>query len=222
MFLQINDVQLYYRVSGTGMPLLLIHGNQEDHRIFDQLTAALSPHYTLYQIDSRNHGLSSQSTEYNYDTMASDIIAFIEELKLKQVHLLGFSDGAIISLLVSQQLPETIQGMALLGINLSPQDFKPDVYAEIEEEYQRDKHPLTKLMLTEPQLRLSDLKPITIPTLVVAGEDDCCSTTFFQHVAQQLPRGELLVVKGHNHSSYIVNEAILAQPLLNFFTHNKK
>lgn len=36
MFIRVNGVRLFYEKQGTGKPLILLHGNEEDHRIFDE------------------------------------------------------------------------------------------------------------------------------------------------------------------------------------------
>ena len=36
MFIHVNGVRLFYEKQGTGEPLILLHGNEEDHRIFDE------------------------------------------------------------------------------------------------------------------------------------------------------------------------------------------
>ena len=56
MNVQVNGVILYYEKQGSGPPLVLLHGNGEDGRIFDRTAEVLAPHYTVYTIDSRCHG----------------------------------------------------------------------------------------------------------------------------------------------------------------------
>ena len=53
MFIHVNGVRLFYEKQGTGKPLILLHGNEEDHRIFDEATELLKRHYTVYTVDSR-------------------------------------------------------------------------------------------------------------------------------------------------------------------------
>lgn len=63
MYIHINRQILYYDKTGNGSPLLLLHGNGEDHTIFDLLIPMLEQHYTVYAIDTRGHGASNPTDE---------------------------------------------------------------------------------------------------------------------------------------------------------------
>ena len=45
MKILVNGIELFYEISGQGRPLILVHGNGEDHHIFDALVAKLKNHY---------------------------------------------------------------------------------------------------------------------------------------------------------------------------------
>ena len=49
---------IYYQVTGQGFPVVFLHGNGEDHHIFDQAVNLLSKQYQCICIDSRYHGQS--------------------------------------------------------------------------------------------------------------------------------------------------------------------
>lgn len=91
MNVQVNGVILYYEKQGSGPPLVLLHGNGEDGRIFDRTAEVLAPHYTVYTIDSRCHGKSSRNVPLSYDLMAADVLAFSKALKLEKPVICGFS-----------------------------------------------------------------------------------------------------------------------------------
>lgn len=99
MFINVNNIRLYYEKHGEGNPLILLHGNEENHFIFDEAVEKLKKYYTVYTLDSRGHGQSEKVKEYHYQDMANDIKNFIKQLDLKKVTLMGSSDGAIIGLL---------------------------------------------------------------------------------------------------------------------------
>lgn len=214
----VNRLSLYYEVSGSGAPLILLHGNGEDHHIFDKLSQKLQQHYTLYALDSRGHGKSQSPTEFSYSAMASDVYGFIVALDLPPVHLLGFSDGAIISLLLGMEHRQRVNKMALLGINLTPEDFTDECYQAICADYALTQNPLDQLMLTEPNIKPDDLKGLDIPTLIVAGENDVIKPETFTNLNKTLSRSDLKIMADHDHESYIVNNDLLYHELLRFYS----
>ena len=82
--IKVNNLNLFYTCTGSGAPLIMLHGNGEDHTIFDEAVALLSKHFTVYAIDSRDHGQSDKVNELHYDDMAEDIRIFIEEVGLEK------------------------------------------------------------------------------------------------------------------------------------------
>lgn len=213
----VNNIELAYEKLGKGDPLILLHGNGEDHHIFDEITKKLENNFTIYSIDSRNHGESTKTEDYSYETMAKDIYSFIKTLNLGKVNIVGFSDGAIIALILAMNQWECINKMALLGVNLKPDDFKEESYQFVKETYEETKDPLFKLMLEQPNIELDDVKTVTIPTLVIAAEHDIFKPELFIGLTNALPNAELVIMKGHAHDSYIVNQDILYPDLVKFF-----
>ncbi len=214
---KVNGINLEYNKAGSGEPLILLHGNGEDHHIFDKLSKKLEKDFEIYAIDSRNHGKSSQTEDYSYETMAEDIFSFINNLKLEKVCITGFSDGAIISLILALKYPYMIRKMALLGVNLKPENFKKNCYNYIAKEYEKTGLPLFKLMLEEPNIELDKMKNITIPSLIIAGENDIFYRKTFKDIAKTIPDAKLAIMKGHNHDSYIIDNDILYPELVAFF-----
>ena len=216
MTLKANGIDLFYKKSGNGAPLLLLHGNGEDHTIFDELSEKMQKHFTIYAIDSRNHGQSSKTTDFSYQTMAEDISQFITALDLKDVSIVGFSDGAIIATMLELEHPNTFKQMVLLGINLKPSDFKEENLAYLSAEDEKTKDPLLKLMLEEPNIELSSLKAINTHTLVVRAEDELFDDALYTEIVNTMPNAQLLIMENHSHDSYVVNSDTLFNHLIVF------
>ena len=85
------DVEIYYEVVGQGYPIVCLHGNGEDHHIFDQLVTILSQDYQLILIDSRYHGQSIHQGELSYHQMMKDVMNVIQELNLKYSEVLSYT-----------------------------------------------------------------------------------------------------------------------------------
>lgn len=69
--------------------------------------------HTVYAIDSRGQGESATPKEYHYKDMAADVICFIESLHIEKPVLCGFSDGAIITLLVALKRQDLLSAIVL-------------------------------------------------------------------------------------------------------------
>ena len=118
MKLSVNGMEMYYEVLGHGDPLILLHGNGEDHTIFDKSAPLLAERYTCYLPDSRGHGQSSPADSLSYEVMAEDVITFIDALGLERPVLYGFSDGGILGLLVAMKRPGLLGRLIISGANL--------------------------------------------------------------------------------------------------------
>ncbi|MBO1304722.1 alpha/beta hydrolase [Enterococcus sp. 669A] len=217
MIIQTNGISLFYQISGEGKPLLLLHGNGEDHQIFTELATKLADHYTIYAIDSRNHGQSQQTDDYSYEAMVEDVYSFIKDLNLGPVDLVGFSDGAIIGLMLAMKAPETINKLALLGINLKPEDFTDESYQEIKATYEETKDPLFKLMLEQPNIELADVRKANCPILLVKADDDLFKPETYINLLAALPNATLKIMNDHDHGSYVINQDLLYPHLMDFF-----
>ncbi|NEW04652.1 alpha/beta hydrolase [Paenibacillus sp. SYP-B3998] len=217
MLVNINGTTIFYRTAGTGSPLILLHGNGEDHHIFDKIIEKLEGDFSIYAIDSRNHGQSMKTGDYSYETMSEDIYAFIQALKLEKVNVVGFSDGAIVSLILAMNHGESIEKMALLGVNLKPEDFTEKSYQFIMDTYKETSDPLFRLMLEQPNIELKDVEKVKTPSLIIAADNDIFKPETFVKLTEALPNAELKIMKNHEHDSYIVDQDILYADFIHFF-----
>jgi pimeloyl-ACP methyl ester carboxylesterase len=90
-----NEIKLHYQDWGTGIPVVLVHGWPLAHQMWDyQITALTDVGYRCIAYDRRGFGKSDKPLDgYDYDTLADDLKALIDELGLTQVVLVGFSMG---------------------------------------------------------------------------------------------------------------------------------
>jgi pimeloyl-ACP methyl ester carboxylesterase len=216
--ISVNGINLHYAKTGSGRPLILLHGNGEDHHIFDVITQKLKDNYTVYAVDSRNHGQSELTDQFSYDFMAEDLYQFILALNLDKPDILGFSDGAINSLIFALNHGDRANKIILLGVNLKPQDAKDEILDYIRALYEETPDPLLYLMLTAPNIELADISTVANPILVVGGEDDVIKGETFVNIASTLPNARLLIMEGHDHTSYIVEQDLFYPYVVEFLS----
>lgn len=215
---QLSEVKMHYAVYGNGeKPLLLIHGNARSHKDLDETARYLANDYTVYSIDSRCHGESSDPGEISYELMAKDVKEFCEKLKIKKPLLVGHSDGAIVGLTVAYTYPDLLGGLVSCGANSNPSTFKPKftIYVKLLNLKGHDK--LNDMMLEQPQITAEKLSKITCPSIIVAGENDIMwlSDTVFIH--ENTPGSQIAIIKNGNHSSYIMHDGKQAYALVKSF-----
>lgn len=220
MIKRINDLNIYYEIKGKGKNLIMLHGNGEDHNIFNKISDRLKEEYKIYLIDSRNHGKSDNTDNINYSLMADDIYKFIKMEELEEVSILGFSDGAIIALLSEISHPGLYKNMVLCGLNLNPDDFLEEVYKEIEDEYEKNSDQLMNLMLKGPYITNEDLKKVKARLMFIYGEYDVFKNSLISRIRDIFINSYIYILDNENHDSYIINNDKI-YGIINTFLDNK-
>lgn len=94
-FVTDDGVEIGYRRSGSGPPLLLVHGGCTDHRCFDPIREELARYYTVTAYDRRGYGMSGDGSGYSLDREADDVVAAATVAGGGEpVAILGYSYGA--------------------------------------------------------------------------------------------------------------------------------
>lgn len=214
MFLDTGKIKLYYEKTGTGKPIILLHGNGEDHKIFNKTVQILKNHYTVYAIDSRDHGKSGKVTELHYEDMADDIYDFITMLGIEKPIVYGFSDGGILALILAVKHQDILSKIIVSGVNAAPNGLKTIHILTYKISYFFHKNPKVKMMLTEPNITDNMLKSIKIPAVITAGSNDMIKQRHMQHIADCIPNSTFTIFKNELHGSYIVNSTKIAEFIL--------
>lgn len=203
-------MDIYYEVVGEGFPIVMLHGNGEDHHIFDQLVEKLKNQYQCILIDFRYHGKSIHQGKLTYSQLSYDVQDVISQLHIKQYDIIGFSDGAIVGLLLGMS-DNRLKHLISIGANTKPQMLKTfyriGMYVQkvcllpfcIYHPQARITLKLTNLMLNEPHIEYKDLQNICIPVLVMAGEYDMVKEIDTKTIVKYLPYSVLKIIQQGNH-----------------------
>ena len=213
----VNGITLHYEVAGEGRPVVMVHGNGEDHHLFDtEIDQLVKAGYKVYAPDSRGHGMNAPMPEYHYADMAEDMYQFICAMNLDKPAFYGFSDGGIIGLMMIIRHPDCLGALAISGTNLSPAGLIPSFIEEYTAINEEKKDPLITLMLTEPHIDPEDLRNIGVPVLVTAGENDLIRQSETELIANLIPQSTLIILQGEDHGSYVANSEIMGRLLIDF------
>lgn len=216
MKIKLKNVSIYYEIYGKGDPMIFIHGNQEDHHIFDTLIDALKDSYQIYALDSRNHGQSSKHTDFSYEAMTNDLYEFITMLEIKNPTVLGFSDGGVLALKLAIKAPNIANKLILCGVNYDVKGIKKSAYNEMLSAYKKTHNPLVKLMLDHPHISKKKIKNIEIKTLIVVGENDVIKLRHTRSLHHMIKDSSLLILDHKTHDDYITNSDVLKTMIKKF------
>ena len=115
-FIDLTDTQtMHYEESGTGFPLVLVHGWGMSARVW-AFQAELAASYRLIALDLRGHGRSSALQDrYAFPDLASDLVALFDRLGIERAALAGWSLGAQVALESAPLLGERLAALVLIG-----------------------------------------------------------------------------------------------------------
>lgn len=209
MIVNVNGMEIFYEKTGEGRAIVLLHGNGEDHNIFDVLSEELSIDHSVYAMDSRGHGRSKKVRELTYESMMEDTAGLIRQLGLNKPFVYGFSDGGIIALILASKYPELVSGIAVSGANLNPRGVREKYIRIIRMIHFITRNRKVRMMLTQPDIKDEELERIRVPSLVIAGEKDIIKEEHTRHIAGCIRNSELKVLEGEDHASYVVHSSKL-------------
>ncbi len=86
-------MKLFYRESGEGKPLVILHGLFGSSDNWMSVTKELALKYKVYVLDARNHGQSPHEDLHSYETMAADLKQFLDDHNIQKPILIGHSMG---------------------------------------------------------------------------------------------------------------------------------
>jgi pimeloyl-ACP methyl ester carboxylesterase len=216
----VNDIQMYYEIHGDGTPLILLHGGLGNTGDWKNQFPAFSGQYKVITLDSRGCGRSTFSKQpLSYSLMASDVIALMDYLGIKQAHILGWSDGGIIALDLAINHPDRLIKVIAYGANynlsgartsLGESDKFGSRMSQASQDYQKlSLNPekwdalvsdTFKMWSSEPNYTAEQLGSITVPILILDGDNDgAVYTEHTKEMARLIPGAKLTLIPGTGH-----------------------
>jgi pimeloyl-ACP methyl ester carboxylesterase len=123
-FLQINGSDLYSEVQGDGEPVLFLHGGFCSLEHLRAQSDALAADHRVFAFERAGHGRSADvDGPFDYSRGVADTIAYLDAQGLESAHVIGYSDGAIIGLLLALEHPERVRSLISISANLDPAAF---------------------------------------------------------------------------------------------------
>jgi pimeloyl-ACP methyl ester carboxylesterase len=109
-----NGTTIAFAQSGEGPPLLLLHGGEANHSMFDAFGALLAPHFTVIAYDQRDAGgTRNPPSPYGFEELADDAAALIAALGYRSTHVFGTSFGGAIAQVLAARHPDRVDRLVL-------------------------------------------------------------------------------------------------------------
>ena len=243
-YIELLGVKTWYEVEGQGDPLLLLHGGFCTNETWDPQRADFAAKHRVFLPERRAHGHTPDVEGLlSYHDMASDTIDFLTSVVGSPAHLVGWSDGGIVALLVAIERPDLVRKIVVTGTYFKP---VPELgQAEMLDELTSDapdlemfhamyaaaspdgpEHwpivvgKLLEMYRREPHIPIEDLGRISAPTLVLVGDDDVVTLEHTIELYRAIPNSELAVVPGTSHAHFMEKPSLVNRIVLDFLDND--
>jgi pimeloyl-ACP methyl ester carboxylesterase len=196
-YVNVNGLNMYYEIHGTGQPLVLLHGAfSAIGTSFGELLPELAKSRQVIGFEMQAHGRTADiDRPLSYEQMADDTTAALQQLGIEKADFFGYSMGAAIALQIAIRRPDLVRKLVLASVTYTLNGIHPGLMEGLgnmkaedmagspwHEEYLRiAPHPENFATLfakkTQMDRGLKDLpaeaiRGIKAPTLLIIGDSD--------------------------------------------------
>lgn len=191
----VNDMKMYYEVSGEGDPLIILHGAYMNIPAMGGIVGKLAETHTVYALEFQGHGRTEDiDRPVTYPNLADDVAAFMDVVGLQKADVFGYSMGAGAALQLAIRHPEKVDHLIAASVSydvagaqpeflemvptMSPEMFVGSPMEDAWKEYAPNPdgfRPFVERMIAlehEPQAWGEDVKQLKVPVLIIAGDAD--------------------------------------------------
>lgn len=235
---QLGGASIWYESVGRGTCVVLLHPGLADSSFWgNQILPLRQAGHEVILIDSRGHGRSTRDDQpLSYGRMAEDVLQVMDALHRRRCAVVGWSDGAIVGLVLAMRAPARVSRVLAFGANmdLSGVDPRGDGSATFQrygrltaESYRRRSttpgarsalEAAVKAMWdVEPNFAATDLAGIKVPTAIVAGEhDEVIRRSHAKYLARTIPGATLTLLPHVSHFAPLQNPKLFNRVMLTF------
>jgi pimeloyl-ACP methyl ester carboxylesterase len=194
-YADVNGMKMYYEVSGSGDPLIVLHGAHMDIQSMGEIIPKLAETHQVYALEFQGHGHTEDIDKpITYQNLADDVAAFMDEVGLNKSDVFGYSMGAQVGLQLAISQPQKVNRLIfasgaydLKGWQPVYSEFIPQMTPEMflgmpffAEKHKQSANPdayvafLKKMIALEkePMAWGEDVKKLKTPVLIIAGDAD--------------------------------------------------
>ena len=126
-YVNVNGLKMYYEIHGEGQPLVLLHGAfSAIGTSFGKLLPELAKSRQVIAFELQGHGHTADiDRPLNYEQMADDTVAALQQLGIKQADFFGYSMGSAVALQVAIRHPEVVRKLVFASVSYKLDGLHP-------------------------------------------------------------------------------------------------
>lgn len=111
-----NGLSIWYAECGEGLPIVLIHANPFDHRLFLHQIARWSGSHRVIAPDLRGYGRSEKpETAFTLADITADVLGVCADCGVRQAIFVGVSVGSGVAMQIALARPDMVRALVLVG-----------------------------------------------------------------------------------------------------------
>src|SRR5688572_13447478 len=120
---RVNGMQMYYEVSGTGDPIVVLHGAYMNIPSMGAIIPKLAQTHRVYALELQGHGRTNDiNRPITYPAMADDVAAFMDAVGLQRADVFGYSMGAVTGLQLAIRHPAKVNKLVAASSPMMSRD----------------------------------------------------------------------------------------------------
>jgi pimeloyl-ACP methyl ester carboxylesterase len=195
-YAEVNGLNMYYEIHGTGEPLVVLHGAYMTIDAMGEVVPSLAESRQVIAVELQGHGRTADiDRPLTYEQMADDTAALLRHVGIERADIFGYSMGGGVALQVVIRHPEVVRKLVVASAYYTSEGAHPELLemiptitpeafagSPIEEDYLRTAPNPDDFPTLVAKLKRLDMEPfawppediqgIAAPTLLIVGDSD--------------------------------------------------
>ena len=126
-YAQVNGLNMYYEIHGTGRPLVLLHGNLSTIEVdFGRMIPTLAKTRQVIAVEQQAHGHTADIDRLlTIQNWADDTAALLRHLGVEDADVFGYSSGSAVALQMAIDHPELVRKLVLASASYALDGLHP-------------------------------------------------------------------------------------------------